>query len=203
MDGPAGGAVGTDAFGQDAPSGPRECPGPDLGVAWLQDSTQPLTAVDALRMICTGELTATLFDESGRALDSTKDERTFSVAQRTALALRDGGCMGPGCAAPASACEAHHINPWSESVAHHVTETRDGILLCRRCHLLLHNHGARITRTGDSYWWHWPGREPLRLHSRSGVRAQLHARGDAGRPPGGTADATPVARSTPLQGWGS
>jgi hypothetical protein len=38
---------------------------------------------------------------------------------------------------------------------------------------MLHNHGARVERRGSEYWLLWPGRDPIRLHSKAGVQAQL------------------------------
>lgn len=38
--------------------------------------------------------------------------RPFSPAQRKAIAARDGGCAWPGCRAPVSWCDAHHVTWW-------------------------------------------------------------------------------------------
>jgi hypothetical protein len=51
-----------------------------------------------------GALTQPL--EVGRAT------RVVSAAQRTALAVRDGGCRFPGCDRPPAWCEAHHVRHW-------------------------------------------------------------------------------------------
>jgi hypothetical protein len=156
-------------------AGAAQCPGPDCGVAWIDGRTEPITATDALRMICGSGFTPLLFDETGQAIDVGKDQRYFTAKQRRALAKRDGGCMAPGCDRPPDETEAHHINPWRLGPENHRSETRDGILLCRRCHKLLHDFGARISRDGSRYWLHWPGKDPVLLHSKSGVRAGLRA----------------------------
>ncbi len=39
--------------------------------------------------------------------------RTATPAQRRALAIRDQGCIIPGCAIPAEACQTHHLDEWS------------------------------------------------------------------------------------------
>ena len=41
--------------------------------------------------------------------------RTATPAQRRALAARDKGCIIPGCAIPAEACQAHHVLDWAEN----------------------------------------------------------------------------------------
>jgi hypothetical protein len=42
-----------------------------------------------------------------------RTSRTATPAQRRALALRDRGCIIPGCAIPAEACQAHHVVDWA------------------------------------------------------------------------------------------
>jgi hypothetical protein len=130
-------------------------------------------------MLCGGGFTPLLFDETGQAIDVGSDQRLFTAKQRRAMAKRDGGCLWPDCPLPPDATEAHHINPWSEDSANHKTETRDGALFCKRHHLMIHNHGARVERRGSDYWLHWPGREPASLHSKAGIRAQLRTRATA------------------------
>jgi hypothetical protein len=39
--------------------------------------------------------------------------RTATPAQRRALAARDRGCIIPGCAIPAEACQTHHVTDWA------------------------------------------------------------------------------------------
>jgi hypothetical protein len=39
--------------------------------------------------------------------------RTATPAQRRALATRDKGCIMPGCAIPAEACQTHHVQDWA------------------------------------------------------------------------------------------
>lgn len=46
-------------------------------------------------------------------LDVGRSARTATPAQRRALALRDRGCIIPGCAIPAEACQTHHVSDWA------------------------------------------------------------------------------------------
>lgn len=147
----------------------------DVGIAWVDG--QPVGALTALRAICDGSFTPVLFDESGAAIDVGKDQRVFTARQRRAMAVRDGGCLWPGCDRPPGECEAHHINPWSECLANRKSETKDGIPLCKFHHLTLHNHDAMITRRGAQYFLHWPGRPPVLLRSKSGAMTQLKIAG--------------------------
>ncbi len=41
--------------------------------------------------------------------------RTATPAQRRVLAARDRGCIIPGCAIPAEACQTHHVQDWADN----------------------------------------------------------------------------------------
>src|SRR4029453_3742137 len=45
-------------------------------------------------------------------LEVGRTSRGVQAAQRTALAVRDGGCVFPGCGRPLAWCEAHHLRHW-------------------------------------------------------------------------------------------
>ena len=53
--------------------------------------------------------------------------RTATPAQRRALAARDRGCIIPGCAIPAEACQTHHVDDWA---AGGTTDLPNMALLC-------------------------------------------------------------------------
>lgn len=108
-------------------------------------------------------------DGAGVPLDVGRESRLFTRSQRIALAVRDGGCLW--CGAEPSRCEAHHINHWVEH--HGRTDLADGVLLCRNCHMRLHNLGWRILRDAKSYWLHAPpesGIDVRRLSPHSPLR---------------------------------
>jgi hypothetical protein len=60
-------------------------------------------------------------------LDVGRTQRTATTAQRRVLAVRDGGCIIPGCAVAAEACQVHHIVEWAAGGA---TELGNCALLC-------------------------------------------------------------------------
>ncbi len=65
------------------------------------------------RLLCDSAITAVLRDPFGGAvLDMGRNRRVVTPAQWAALAIRDGGCSFPGCAAPPQDCDAHHIVHW-------------------------------------------------------------------------------------------
>jgi hypothetical protein len=66
------------------------------------------------------------------------------------LGSKGGGCCFDYCDRPPSWTEAHHINEWDRRLGR--PDIADGILLCRHHHLLVHNNGWRVTRTGADYF---------------------------------------------------
>ncbi|MEO5919697.1 MAG: DUF222 domain-containing protein [Pseudolysinimonas sp.] len=102
------------------------------------------------RHICESGMVPILFDTTGQAVNVGRDQRLFNRRQRIGMAARDGGCRFPECDYPPSWTEAHHINEWTRDFGR--TDIADGILLCRHHHLLVHDNGWRITRTGGDYF---------------------------------------------------
>jgi hypothetical protein len=123
----------------------------DSGVAWLEGHDEPVSVSTARRFLCEQGALPIILSGSGEPLDLGRSRRLFTSSQRVALANRDGGCRWPGCDRPPSWCEAHHINPFKRSRPGHEngrTNLDEGLLLCRRHHMLLHNHGWWIERAG-------------------------------------------------------
>jgi Domain of unknown function (DUF222)/HNH endonuclease len=56
-----------------------------------------------------------------------RTERTATPAQRRALAVRDRGCIIPGCGVVAEACQVHHVTEWSAGGA---SDPENLALLC-------------------------------------------------------------------------
>lgn len=136
-----------------------------LGAGHLEGHADAIPAGTVERLACENGTVDVEFDGRGFAIDVGRDQRLFTRKQRIALAARDGGCMFPVCERPPSWAEAHHIDHWAEHEGR--TDTADGILLCRHHHMLLHNNGWRITRTGTRYHLHSPDGEVTQLTSKS------------------------------------
>jgi hypothetical protein len=137
------------------------------GVAWIEETGQAIPSALAHKYLCDAGTVRVVRDAADSPLDVGRDQRLFTRKQRDVLAIRDGGCLW--CGAEPSRCEAHHIDHWHEH--HGRTDVADGVLLCRNCHMRLHNQGWRIRRTGGEYWLHPPDRgDPRQLHPRSLLR---------------------------------
>jgi hypothetical protein len=95
--------------------------------------------------MCDADVIPVVFDGSRPvAVGTAKD--AISSKMRTALIARDGGCRFPGCRAPVSWCDAHHIRA---RIHDGPTVIDNLILLCRRCHRRIHRYRWRITLGGD------------------------------------------------------
>ena len=116
----------------------------------IEGHSDPVSLETIQRNICDAGVIPVLFDDNGQCLNVGREQRLFTTVQRVALAARDGGCRFPGCDRPASWCEAHHIDQFKRDNGR--TDVRDGILLCRHHHMLIHNNHWRIKREGADYF---------------------------------------------------
>jgi hypothetical protein len=79
-------------------------------------------------------------------LEVGRTSRVIQPAQRSALAVRDGGCVFPDCTRPMSWCEAHHLRHWLHGGP---TDLANLALLCRAHHRAVHEGGWRLQRGPD------------------------------------------------------
>jgi hypothetical protein len=127
------------------------------GAASIEGQSANASIATAERLGCVGGYLPILF-EGRTALDLGRTARFHTAAQRDVLAAIWGGCALPGCDRPPSWTEAHHITPYSRGGR---TSVRDGILLCRHHHMLVHNNDWRISRKGSEYYLDPPPGDPL------------------------------------------
>ncbi|HEU5005803.1 MAG TPA: DUF222 domain-containing protein [Jatrophihabitantaceae bacterium] len=111
-----------------------------------------------------GQLLFTLLDVTGGIMSFGRMRRLATVAQRRALAVRDGGCSFPGCTAPASWTEVHHIIPWAKGGR---TDIALMTLLCGYHHREFERRGWEcLMINGVPHWrppkWIDPDRTPRR-----------------------------------------
>lgn len=152
---------------------PASPAGVRAGAAFFEGQSDAVSVATAERFICSSGAIPVLFDTDGRVLNLGREQRLFSDKQRLAMAARDGGCLM--CGRPPSWAETHHIDHCEEH--HGRTDVDDGVLLCRYCHLLLHNRNWRITRTAGDYFLQHPDADGILrrtpLPSRSPARHRL------------------------------
>ena len=87
-----------------------------------------------------------LAHQASEVLDLGRRTREPSAAQRRAVQLRDERCQYPGCRAPVSWCDIHHLDPWEHGGA---TDLGNHTALCRRHHVTVHEGGHKLIRGPD------------------------------------------------------
>jgi len=147
------------------------------GAGHLEGQGAPVSIATVERHVCDAGTVPIRFDREGQVVDVGRERRLYTTRQRIGLAARDGGCRFPGCDRPPSWCEAHHIDEWGRD--HGRTDVRDGVLLCRFHHLLVHDNGWRIRRIGAAEYVAVPpasldpAREPVPMPARSPAARRL------------------------------
>ncbi len=103
------------------------------------------------RLLCDADLLPAVLGGRSEVLDVGRTRRLVTPSIRTALELRDGGCIFPGCDKPPQDCHAHHLTPWWAGGR---TSLSNLVLACP------HHHGIIE-----------PGHDPTadRWHARLGV----------------------------------
>ena len=97
-------------------------------------------------------------------LDLGRTTRVVQPAQRVALAVRDGGCVFPGCDRPLEWCEAHHLWHWLDGDP---TDLWNLTLVCRAHHRKVHEGGWQLQRQPDGRLTVTPPCRPRRRHPHS------------------------------------
>ncbi len=92
----------------------------------MDDGTQ-ISPTLARMLACDAALIRAVLNGHGQPIDLGRERRLYTGAARTAIEIRDGGCLWPGCARPASRCQIHHLIPSSEGGR---TDQTNGGLFC-------------------------------------------------------------------------
>jgi hypothetical protein len=140
----------------------------DLGGIIATLDGRPLAAWAARELLCDSWIAALVTDASGAVIDATERLADFTDTQRRLIATRDRGCVFPGCDAPPSWYDVHHLHGKSHGGGRSLD---NGALLCRRHHTLVHRTEADGNRwilhsSHDGTGWHatsptgttWTGR---------------------------------------------
>jgi hypothetical protein len=156
---------------------PGRAPVTDITLIVRPDDPDAVYTLDGTRLaadryrhlFCDAAYIAVVVDRVGVPLGMGRTVRHATPAQRRALIVRDGGCVFPGCDAPATWCDAHHVDHWD----HHGNTDLDNLaLLCRHHHGVTHRTGWAMTTTTDQHFeWITPGGHTL------------HSQRHRGRPP--------------------
>nr|WP_238338160.1 HNH endonuclease signature motif containing protein [Pedococcus badiiscoriae] len=99
------------------------------------DSGSHLAAETVRRLACDASVIPVVLGSHGEVLDLGRNVRLFTPAQTRRLWLRDGGCTFPGCDAPPSWTDGHHLVHWADFGSSDLT---NAALLCERHHTIAH-----------------------------------------------------------------
>jgi hypothetical protein len=103
----------------------------------------PVSRITAERLVCDCAIGRLVMSADGEVLDLGRRARTISRALRRAIVLRDQHCQFPGCRAPASWCDVHHLVHW---LLGGETNLENCAMLCRRHHVAVHEGGWKLVR---------------------------------------------------------
>ncbi len=101
-------------------------------------------------LCCDAAFTPIVIDNLGIPLDMGREQRLATEHQRRAAALRDGGCTFPGCYAPHTWVDMHHIVLWIKGG---LTNLEDLLSLCRRHHGVVHRKGWTVHADDEGRFW--------------------------------------------------
>jgi hypothetical protein len=104
----------------------------------------PALSTARLRQLGCDATVKTLIERDGVAIAEGRQKPVVPRAMKRAVRSRDGVCGYPGCAVPATRCEAHHVHHWFDGGP---TEVWNILSLCDRDHDAHHRGEFDIFRT--------------------------------------------------------
>lgn len=136
-------------------------PKPSVSLVLRPDDPDHITTLDGRRvqgnrlstLLCDPEFTAIVINSLGVPIDLGHTVRFATAAQRKAVAIRDGGCVFPGCDKPISWLNMHHVEPYDHGRGG-PTDLLNLAGLCGSEHGVSHRKGWRMWATHDS-WFIW------------------------------------------------
>ncbi len=159
---------------------PGHAPTTDLTLIAEIDPTEPTTITSLStrngvpldpnhypHLLCDPIFHPLLVDHQRIPLDLGRSVRLASPGQRRALAIRDRGCVFPGCDRPPDWCDAHHLTRYQPDGA---TDLHNLALLCRHHHGITHRNGWTMhTTSHNTFTWTTPTGHTLTNHHQPGT----------------------------------
>lgn len=129
------------------------------------DTEGQLSPAAVRRAACDAQILPAVLGGAGQVLDVGRAQRCFAGAARTAVLIRDQGCVHPGCDRPPRWCDVHHVQPWWDGGE---TKPTNGVTLCGFHHRLYDSQEWQIRFTDDEIPesipppWVDPDQRPIR-----------------------------------------
>ncbi|WP_419841892.1 HNH endonuclease [Candidatus Poriferisodalis sp.] len=116
-----------------------------LANARLANGT-PVPISEIAKIAVDAGILPTIFDKATGDLRMGRRRRSANELQRSALAVRDQGCVG--CGTAPEQCSAHHIVEWQHGGN---TDLDNLVSVCHRCHQHnIHQHGFTVERNPNT-----------------------------------------------------
>ena len=150
------------------------------GVGWLDGVDEPVSIATIEQLVCANGKSLVVMGEKGEPLYLYRGRRYFTEQQMQALAVRDGGCVWPGCHSPSAWADGHHVREYERDEG--PTNIDNGVLLCPHHHRMLHHSDYEMKMIGGRPYLIPPvfidaERTPILLgRSRIGVNLALGRR---------------------------
>ena len=109
-----------------------------------------LTPTEVRILACDAQIIPAVLGSKGEVLDLGRANRLITPGLRDYLHARDKGCTYPGCSAPPSWRDGHHIIHWARGGP---TDRENTTLLCRHHHTVVHRHDHIATVDDDGVHW--------------------------------------------------
>ncbi|WP_028462659.1 HNH endonuclease signature motif containing protein [Nocardia sp. 348MFTsu5.1] len=127
----------------------------------------PVTEATAAALACDSSITSITLGGQQVPIDISPPKRLFTGLVRKAIIIRDACCVK--CGAHATWSDCHHIKHFVDGGA---TTLENGCLLCRTCHMAVHNTDWDVIMGDDGHPWLIPPadvdplRKPLPAYNR-------------------------------------
>ncbi|CAN5365732.1 hypothetical protein BH09ACT4_BH09ACT4_09340 [soil metagenome] len=120
-----------------------------IGTAKIAGIDERISAGTARRLAADAEIIPVVLGGPSEPLDLGRAVRLCSEPQRRAIAIRDGGCIWPGCSAPAGWCELAHIVAWANGGS---TDIDNVMMLCPFHHRRFDLDGWQLLARDGERW---------------------------------------------------
>jgi hypothetical protein len=115
----------------------------------MLDTGIALTPAELRLLACDAGIIPAVLGSPSQVLDLGRATRNWNIAQRRAFAIRDRGCIAPGCDYPPSACDGHHsLITWADGGP---TDLDNGALLCDFHHHQVHRQHWQVILAANGY----------------------------------------------------
>ncbi|HEX4699301.1 MAG TPA: hypothetical protein VH857_08090 [Actinomycetes bacterium] len=118
------------------------------GAGGMLDTGVALTAAELRLLACDAGIIPAVLDSPSQVLDLGRATKEWNMAQRRALAIRDRGCVAPGCDREPFACQAHHRFRWADGGP---TDINNGALLCDFHHHQVHRQHWQVILAANGH----------------------------------------------------